>query len=211
MIKQQKRKRGEVEKETCVSTGYISRASKSSKPGIDFVVNAAKVFGVCLDTLLMVDLNGLDASEIYLLSFLTKLINDTTNDLLTWERGHEASVFESKSFGLDTKVKGDCYNVRLKNGAQLYIMNLERASAQREDKYKDRTNEIWLTMNVHKPEFLCSDWGRARLAPVVDPLYKTVMESFKRPQIDQACRDVIDAFLKDYMTDDTDTPNTEEK
>ena len=237
LIKQQKRKVGEIEREAGVSTGYIARTSKAGtgKVGIGFIMAVASILGVKLDILLKVDLSGLDATETYLLSFLTKLINDTDNDLLTWKcedetylnalslnsnryerhplfnrkdpelladdsyKSSDCSVFKSNSFGLNTKISGGCYNTQLKNGACLYVMSIERVPVPGSNNPKDVAREVWLTMNGHKPQYLCSDWGGANLASVVDILYRAVQESFHRPKISQNCRDIIDAFMEDEV------------
>lgn len=88
LIKSENRKIGEVESEAGVSAGYISRTSKDggSRPGIDFIMNIAKVLHVSIDTLLKVDISSLTPTERYLISFLEKLEHDTVHDLLDWER-----------------------------------------------------------------------------------------------------------------------------
>lgn len=241
LIKQQKRKIGEVETEAGVSAGYISRTSREggSKPGIDFLMGVAKVLGVSLDTLLTVDLSALTSTDAYLLSFLTKLNDDTARDLLIWDREFAVNLNEltydengyvahplfqlgvpweladgskdldvkfcSNSFCLNTTINGDCYNIRLKNGARLYVMNIEQAFAPSGENPHDTAKEIWITMDGHEPKFLCSDWRGAHLASMVDTLYTTIQESFRRPQIGQDYRYIIDAFMKGDMKDDTST------
>ena len=78
---------GEFEAETGVSAGYISRTSKDekSKPGIDFVVNAAESLNVDIDSLIKVDYSALTGTERYLLDFLSKLKADTAIDKIEWE------------------------------------------------------------------------------------------------------------------------------
>lgn len=95
LIKSENRKIGEVESEAGVSAGYISRTSKDggSKPGIEFIMNIAKVLNVSIDTLLKIDLSALTPTERYIMSFLEKLEKDTTNDSLPWER-KSAETFE---------------------------------------------------------------------------------------------------------------------
>ena len=86
LMKKQKKRIGEIEKAAGVSPGYISRAGKDEKarPGIDFIVKAADILGVSIDTLISVDLTKLTPTEEYLITFLDKLINDTTEDKLVW-------------------------------------------------------------------------------------------------------------------------------
>ena len=88
LIKKKDIKIGELEEYAGVSPGYISRASKEggSKPGIDFIMKAARKLDVTLDTLLYVNLNTLSANENYLIKFLQKLVSDTVHDRLNWKR-----------------------------------------------------------------------------------------------------------------------------
>ena len=77
---------GELESETGVSTGYISRTSKDdgAKPGIDFIVKAADALNMSVDTLLNVNLSGLTETERYVINFLDKLNTDTNKGKLEW-------------------------------------------------------------------------------------------------------------------------------
>ena len=134
LIKSENRKIGEVESEAGVSAGYISRTSKDggSRPGIDFIMNIAKVLHVSIDTLLKVDISSLTPTERYLISFLEKLETDqngiTNHPLFDFHRFYEEGeseypeevsrvVFVSNSFGVHTSIHGDCFELKLKNGA----------------------------------------------------------------------------------------------
>lgn len=88
LLKERGMKIGELENEAGVSPGYISRASKegNTKPGIDFIMKAAEALNVSIDSLVKLDLSRLTPTEKYLIPFLEKLINDTQNDKLFWQR-----------------------------------------------------------------------------------------------------------------------------
>ena len=86
ILKRSGRKIGEFENDIGVSPGYISRMNKEekSKPGIDVIIKAAEILNVSIDTLLLVDIENKTPTEEYLISFLRKLIDDTTDDKLDW-------------------------------------------------------------------------------------------------------------------------------
>jgi transcriptional regulator with XRE-family HTH domain len=86
---------GQIEKEAGVSLGYMSRMEKegnTTDPSVEFVVTAAKLLGTSLDVLLFVNLTALNPTEKYLFSFIQKLIGDTIDDKLDWERDSADSL-----------------------------------------------------------------------------------------------------------------------
>lgn len=86
LLKKRNIKIGDFEEQCGVSTGYIARAKDgNTKPGIDFVVNAADVLGISVDTLATVDLSVASPTEQYLLCFFNKLIAETQSCHLNWE------------------------------------------------------------------------------------------------------------------------------
>lgn len=244
LIKERGMKIGELEAAAGVSSGYISRTSKEggTKPGIDFIMNAAAALNVSIDTLLRVDLTSLTPTEQYLVSFLEKLKTDTVNDKLDWNcetaeylnyrletdmNGYCAHplfsqetflepgeteypdevtrvVFISKSYDVHTYIQGDCFNLRLKNGAYLYIMNISRSIGTN----KDPSNfaiEIWLCpKNGWGKQCLCSTGDLAAISELINDLYDAVTENARHPKVSKPLRDVIDAFMRDDLEDDED-------
>lgn len=78
---------GQIEKESCVSLGYMSRLEKpenTSEPCVEFIVTAAKMLGVSIDSLILTDLSSLNPTEKYLATFIEKLKKDTLEDKLEW-------------------------------------------------------------------------------------------------------------------------------
>ena len=158
---------GQIEKEAGIRLGYMSRLEKdgnTSEPSMEFVVTAAKLLKVSVDTLISVDLTGLTPTEQYITSFFDKLKEDTLKDRLDWNREtafnlnrmepdrngfvyhplfaeetfYEETdceypqevtkiVFNSKTFGPKTYIAGDCFNLRLKHGTTLYLMDIEKS------------------------------------------------------------------------------------
>lgn len=94
---------GQIEKEACVSLGYMSRLEKpdnSAEPSIEFVATAAKMLGVSIDTLLLTDLSSFTPTERYLINLIEKLKKDTIEDKLEWKRDSASSLNE-----LDGEIK----------------------------------------------------------------------------------------------------------
>ena len=240
LIKSENRKIGEVESDAGVSAGYISRTSKDggSRPGIDFIMNIAKVLHVSIDTLLKVDISSLTPTERYLISFLKKLEHDTVHDLLAWERVSAESlnnmetdqngitnhplfdfhrfyeegeseypeevsrvVFVSNSFGVHTSIHGDCFELRLKNGAYLHLMNISKSEYRTNDS-EVFAKEIWMSIPGQEPQYLCSDHGDSKLAEFINNLYAAVAENTKHPKVKQEFRYIIDSFMKGENEDD---------
>lgn len=88
LLEKKKMKIGELESKAEVSTGYISRTRKDrkTKPGIEFIIKAAYVLNVSIDTLLNIHLAALTPMERYLTTFFEKLKKDTSNDQLSWNK-----------------------------------------------------------------------------------------------------------------------------
>ena len=83
---------GQIEKEAGIRLGYMSRLEKegnTSEPSMEFIVTAAKLLKVSIDTLISVDLTGLTPTEQYIISFFDKLKADTLQDRLDWNRETE--------------------------------------------------------------------------------------------------------------------------
>ncbi len=242
LLKEFGKKIGELETEAGVSSGYISRISKegNTKPGIDFIIKVADAFNTSIDTLLNIDLTEMTPTERYLVSFLEKLIKDTLDDKLDWNREsadrlnraeadingnsdhpllsyetfYEESeceypnqvsrvVFVSNSFDCGTYINGDCYNINLKNGSILYLMDISK-SVHRVNDPDAFAKEIWMYTPDTGPSFLCSNRDASPLVSLVDNLYTTVSERMKHPRIKPKLQYVIDSFMKDDVSDDDD-------
>lgn len=110
-------------------------------------------------------------------------------------------VFSSHSFGPATTICGDCFNMKMKNDAHLYLMNVEKAvhKVNDNDAY---AREIWMHTPGCRPQYLCSDKERSEVSGVVNNLFETVQNYVKHPQIKSNLRYVIDAFMKDDVSND---------
>lgn len=110
-------------------------------------------------------------------------------------------VMTSHSFGVHTSISGDCFNLRLKNGAILYLMDISK-SVYRTDDPNAHAKEVWMFKPGGSAQFLCSDEKGSPLAKLVDDLYTIVAEFSKHPKIKSDLKDSIDAFMKDDWADD---------
>ena len=102
LIKKLDKKIGDVEKEAGVSVGYIARMNKvgGSRPGIDFIINIAKILNVSVDTLCTIEISKLTQTEEYLLNVVTKLYHDTVEGICIWEK---ESVQTLNNIGYDSQ------------------------------------------------------------------------------------------------------------
>jgi len=240
LLKEFGKKIGELETESGVSPGYISRLSNDSKakPGLEFIMKVAESLNTSVDTLLKVDLSEMTPTERYLMSFLEKLNKDTIADKLDWDREsadmisrtevnidggtdhpllsyetfYEEDAFEvpeevsrvvfvSNTFGCNTSIHGDCFNLRLKNRSFVYLMNISKSIHMANDP-EAYAKEIWIYKPGSGKNFLCSDRSASPLADLTDILYSTVSERMKHPKLKKELQYVIDAFMNDDLSDD---------
>ena len=133
LISKYDKKIGELEAEAGVSTGYISRISndEKAKPGIDFVVNVAKLLNVSLDVLLYIELAGLTPTEEYLVSFLEKLGRDTMGDKLDWD--------------IETKEKLRCIEADINGYSEHPLFNLKTFYEEDENGFPEEVSRVVFT------------------------------------------------------------------
>ena len=232
---------GQIEKEAGIRLGYMSRLEKEgnkSEPSMEFVVTAAKLLKVSLDTLVSVNLTGLTPTEQYLVNFFDKLKADTLADRLEWniessdylnrieadmngyvdhplfdmETFYEESeceypeevtriVFTSHSFGPKTFVCGDCFNLRMKNGTILYLMDIEKSVHNVNDS-SAYAKEIWTYTPHVGCQFLVGNKDETPIVALVDTLFSIIKERMKHPKLNEAVMYAIDSFMKDDLGDD---------
>ena len=112
------------------------------------------------------------------------------------------AVFVSHSFDCHTAIVGDCFNLRMKNGAILYLMKISK-SVHRAGDHEAYATELWMYKPQVGVQFLSSTKSRPDLAIKVDDLYWTVKEFAKHPKIKRDLRETIDAFMRDDWQDDS--------
>ncbi len=234
---------GQIEKEAGIRLGYMSRLEKegnTSEPSMEFIVSAAKLLKVSIDTLVSVDLTGLTPTEQYIVNFFDKLKADTLKDKLDWNREtafnlnrmepdmngwvyhplfaeetfYEETeceypeevtriVFNSKTFGPRTYICGDCFNLRLKNGTTLYLMDIEK-SVHRTVDTSAYAKEAWMFVPHKGCQLLVASQDDTPVAPLLELLFSTVKERMEHPKINNDVMFAIDSFMNDDLSDDTD-------
>lgn len=112
-------------------------------------------------------------------------------------------IFVSNSYDVNTWIAGDCYNLRLKNGTYLYLMNISKRvhNANDPDAY---AKEVWIAPSRFDRQYLCSTNNAAIIASLVETLYTTIKESLRHPRVNKNVRYAIDAFMNDDLEDDED-------
>lgn len=224
---------GQIEKEAGIRLGYLSRLEKetnTAEPSMEFIVTAAKLLDVSIDTLVSINLSGLTPHEQYLVKFFDKLKANTIADKLDWkterpdvlkdvyifqgESEHplfnpigssytEGSrcIFQSKSFGDNTLIRDDCYNLRLKNGTTLYLMNIEKAACKANDPDANAI-EAWIWVPYKSVSVLFTSRDASPIAHILEDLYRTVRSQMDHPRINKDAMYAIEAFMKDDLEDD---------
>ena len=77
----------DLEKSCDVSVGYLARLrqdKKQSLPGSEFLFRAAALLGTNVDSLMYFDFNLASETDLYLHSFLTKLLLDSLKQKIVW-------------------------------------------------------------------------------------------------------------------------------
>ena len=233
---------GQIERDANVRLGYTARLEKednTAEPSVEFVVTAAKLLGVGVDTILKVDISEMTPTELYLVKFFDKLKSDTIEDKLDWntetkhvldsvkldingfiyhplfgeETFYEETeceypqevtriVFSSKSFGPRTSIAGDCFNLRMKNGITLYLMDIQK-SVHRIGDPMAYAKEAWVSVPYKECSFLATTHDNTPIAPLLESLFSIVKDSMKHPRINKDVRSAIDAFLVGDLSDDS--------
>lgn len=114
-------------------------------------------------------------------------------------------VFVSHSFGVHTYIDGDCFNLRMKNGAVLYIMKICKSVHRTEDSDACAI-EVWMCPQGDANQYLCSTGDTAGIAKLIENLYAAIIENARHPKVKKDIKYIIDAFLNNDMEDDV-NPN----
>lgn len=236
---------GQIEKEAGIRLGYMSRLEKgdnAAEPSVEFIVTAAKLLNVSVDTLISMDLANLTSTEKYLVSFIEKLKSDTIQEKIYWnvetqfdldrqlvdcngESTHPLfsletyyrqseceypdevtdNVYVSKTFGPNTSINGDCYNLRLKNGSTFYLMNIVK-DVHRVGDNSAFVKEAVMYVPRGRTQVLATTQDEYPIGQLLEELYSTIKERMKHPQVNNDVMTAIDAFMKDDLEDDPEEP-----
>ena len=102
LAKQKSIKIGDLETAANVSAGYLSRANKednTSKLTIDLIAAIAQTLEVSIDRLVSYDLSGLSPNERRIIAFVEKLMGDTADGAVDWEKKEPAAVGSIQCYG----------------------------------------------------------------------------------------------------------------
>ena len=134
------------------------------------------------------------------------------------------SYFPSHSYGKDTLISGDCFDLSLKNYSKLYLMAVTKVLTQKtdaeipSDKEEQRDTgknkifdplaiELWMDLSQGPAQYLCSTRGNPSLRDKILILYSTVSENSNHPHVKKDVRYIIDSFMKnDIENDSLDAP-----
>lgn len=234
---------GQIEKDAGIRLGYMSRLEKddnTAEPSVEFIVTAAKLLNVSVDTLISMDLANLTPTEKYLVNFVEKLKTDTMADKLNWNvisknemdryetdingnslhplitsetvydtcggdypQPFEVNMYVSKTFDLETDIYGDCYDLRMKNGSKLYLMNVAKTKKRTSD-VQESVIEAVMYVPGGKRQVLATTKDEYPIGELLKNLYKVVKEHMKHPQVNKDAMYAINAFMNDDLSDDPD-------
>lgn len=153
LIAIKKLKKNEVETNSGVSVGYLSRLAKPDNdtvPSVDFVWRVARELGVTMDALIDYDFTKLNEEQLLITNFINELarktdkreldwniaINDRTlaqrlNDgdyqcpLISWNSDFDY-YYDSRFYKyLKVDLAGHCYDAELPSGGRVYVMDVE--------------------------------------------------------------------------------------
>lgn len=180
LLAQKDIKLGALETDSGNRPGYLSRmksGKSTSDPSIEFLMTASEKLEVPLDMLVSSKVSELTPTEEFILNFLKKVIHDTKEDKLTWER---ESVAELENLEIYTNNQG--YS---EVSHPLYSVHEERT----EDNYSEYPvyESLFFKSCGVKP---CNNCYHARLVPTDQWLY--IMECEKI-----ACRE--ERFFEFYL------------
>lgn len=110
-------------------------------------------------------------------------------------------VFNSKNFGPHTYICGDCFNLRLKNGIKLYLMDIEKR-VHRSGDSDAFAKEAWMCVPGKEAQALVTTRDNTPVALLLEKLFSTVKERMEHPRVNDDLKYAIDSFMNDDINDD---------
>lgn len=142
-----------------------------------------------------VDINGINTHPLYSLeTFFRQTDYECTEEITE-------NVYVSKTFGPNTCINGDCFNIRLKNGSTLYLMDLVKDVHRVNDK-SAYVIEAVIRVPKGMTQVLVTSKDEFPLGDLLIDVHSKVKEYMKHPKVNSDVRYVIDAFMKDDLSDD---------
>ena len=113
------------------------------------------------------------------------------------QKSRYIKMFNSRSFGKDTIISGDCYNYELGRGIRLYIMRISKwHSYWNREHVNNQETELLLVAPDGKRQFFTSTQDRNEIADLINELYLAITESLKHPVISEDIKLAITEFLE---------------
>lgn len=138
------------------------------------------------------------------------LFNEETfyyHDESNYPQEYSRIVFHSKSFEPeDTVIADDCYNLEMKNGTTLYVMDIGNYDPDL-DAPSHYDTELWMTAKTGTKQYLCHGGDSSYVGDLVVRLKATIKANLQHPKMRKEFMSVIDAFLNDDMEDGDDKEN----
>ena len=215
-------KLGQLEKDAGSQPGYMSRLERggnTSDPSVEFVVTAAKELGVPIDTLVNGTVGGVSPTEKLILSFGKRLINDTREDKISWERqslamlngvyitdykiaetSHPLYDFEGNPMNPDRIYYDSRFypNEDVQPADTCYVAELPDTNSyvylMSCMKDWDFFYELYLVGDDIKP-VCCSSQSCSEVATMIDNLYKEIKLASNHVHLDNATRNIIGQYL----------------
>lgn len=110
----------------------------------------------------------------------------------------------SDTFEAETSIHNDCYNLTLKNGARLYLMDICK-NVHVSGNVNFYAKEIWMYKPHEGSSCLITNKNQ-EYGDYVQILFEVVSAYMSRPRIKKGFKSVIDAFMADDFEDDLDAP-----
>ena len=107
----------------------------------------------------------------------------------------------SKTFDLETEIYGDCFDLRLKNGSKLFLMNVAIRTFK-VNQVQESVIEAVMYVPGGKTQVLATTKDEYPIGELLKNLYSVVKEHMKHPQVNKDAMYAINAFMNDDLSDD---------
>lgn len=221
-IAEANKKIGDVEVQAGMTAGYLSKLQKDESKNnniLDFVANISEILNVSIDSLVHVDYSSLTKTERYFADFIDKIIKDTTEGTLAWNKEtkemledfsyqSQHPLFETTQLSSDgmyepikygynslfdkgANISSDCYNVEI-GDAVLYLMNI----------YSEKEPfgiELYFVKDLGMEHYqvikICQIGVNSPLEKLGADLNNVAKESSNHIKLDKGAKDIIDSYM----------------
>lgn len=104
--------------------------------------------------------------------------------------------FVSHSFNCNTYINGDCFNLGMKDGSRLYLMDVSK-SVHASNDMSAYAKEMWMYKPDMGGQYLIGTKDTPGLACVIESLFNTVKISARHPKVSIEAKSIIDAYMED--------------